>query len=72
MVRSRDVVEGSARTEGARRATRPDHAAVGEDEHLGADALRRRALRANDRHERCGLPALQRVGDRLEHLFVHS
>ena len=37
-----------------------DGPAVGEDEHLRAGALRRRAVGADDRHERARLAALER------------
>ena len=40
-----------------------DDAAVGVDEHLRADPLRRRAVRRDDRHERRGFAAFERVGD---------
>ena len=46
--------------------------AVGENHHLGPDALGRRALGANDGHQRGGFPALQRLTDRVEDFFVHG
>ena len=52
-------------------ANRADHAAVAEDEHLGADALRRRAGGRDDRDERRRLAAIERVGDGGEDFLVH-
>ena len=44
---------------------------VGEHEHLCAHALRGRALRSDNRHQRHWFAALQRVTDRFEDIFVH-
>ena len=52
-------------------ADRADDAAVGEDEHLRADPLRRRSGRRDDRDERRRLAALERVGDGGEDFLVH-
>ena len=49
----------------------PDRPPVGPDEHLGARALGRRALRAHDRDERDALAAPQRLGRRRQH-FLRS
>ena len=46
-------------------------AAVGEDHHFGADALRRRPGGGHDRHQRRRLAALQRVDDRGEDFAIH-
>ena len=48
-----------------------DRAAVGEDEHLRADALRRRAVGRHDGHERGVLAALERLRQRLEDFLGH-
>jgi hypothetical protein len=47
------------------------HAAIGEHEHLGADALRRRSVRRHDRHQRGIFSALERCGERLKHFLGH-
>ena len=52
-------------------ADRADGAAVGEDEHLRADPLRRRADGADDRHERRGFTALERGRRGGQDLIVH-
>src|SRR5207247_7638832 len=44
-------------------AARADDAAVGKHEHLGADALRRRAPCRDDRDERRRFTALESIGD---------
>ena len=49
-----------------------DRAAVGEHQHLRAGALRRRSLRAHDRHERDRLAALERVGGGGKDLLVQT
>ena len=51
-------------------ADRADRAAVGEDQHLGAGALRRGAVGADDGDERGRLAARERVGGRGQDLFV--
>ena len=54
-------------------ADRADGPAVGEDQHLGAGALRRRAVGADDRHQRARLAALERGrggGKDLVHALV--
>ena len=51
---------------------RADDPAVGEDEHLRADALRRRSAGGDDRHERGRFAALERIGDGGEDFFVHA
>ena len=48
-----------------------DDAAVGEDEHLGADALRRRAVGRHDGHERHFLAAGERLAEGGEDFVVH-
>ena len=53
-------------------ADRADDAAVGEDQHLGADALRRRAVGADDRHQRARLAALERRGGGGKDLLVQA
>src|SRR5262245_18491477 len=45
--------------------------AITKHEHLGPNALRRRASRRNDGDERRGLTALERFGDGGEDLLVH-
>ena len=49
-----------------------DHPSIAEHEHLGADALRRRAGGRDDRDERRRFAAIQRVGDGREYFFVHA
>src|SRR5262249_29668848 len=70
-----ELVVGECRTPGSQRVARlaervvlvaaaadgTDGAPVGVDEHLRADALRRRALRADDGHERDRLAAAKRL-----------
>ena len=53
-------------------ADRADRAAVGEDEHLRARPLRRRAVGADDGHERGRLAARERVGGGRQDLFVQT
>ena len=48
-----------------------DDAAVAEDEHLRADALRRRAVRRHDGHQRGFFAARQRLSERGEDFVVH-
>src|SRR6185503_3177996 len=52
-------------------ANRPDGAAIGEDEHLRADALRRGAGGGDDGDERRRLAAIERVGDGGEYFAIH-
>ena len=71
------IVQGEARLADrvvlvAAAADRADGAAVGEDEHLRAGALRRRPLGADDGHERGGFAALQCVGRRGQDVFVQK
>ena len=49
-----------------------DDAAVAEDEHLRADALRRRAVRRHDRHQRRLFAARERLSQRGEDFVVHG
>src|SRR4029079_18125502 len=49
-----------------------DGAAVAEHQHLGADALRRRAGGRDDGDQRRRLPALERVGDGGKDFAVHA
>ena len=49
-----------------------DDAAVGVDEHLGADALRRRAVGGDDGDQRDLFAALQRLAERGEDFVVHA
>jgi hypothetical protein len=51
-------------------ADRSNRAAVGEDEHLCPGTLRCRSVGADDRHERHGLAARQRLRRRRQDLFV--
>ena len=53
-------------------ADRADNAAVAEDEHLGADTLRRRPDGGHDRDERSRFAALERVGHGGEDFLVHD
>ena len=48
-----------------------DDAAIGVDEHLGADALRRRAVGRHDRHERDLFAGFEGLAQRREHLVIH-
>ena len=49
-----------------------DNAAVGEDQHLRADALRRGAVRRHDRHERRFFAAREGLPQRGEDFVVHA
>jgi hypothetical protein len=49
-----------------------DDTAVREDEHLGADPLRRRSERRHDRHERGRLASLERIRHGAEDLSIHE
>ena len=49
-----------------------DDPAVGEDEHLGAGPLRRRAVRADDGHKRGRLAARERISGGGQDLFVQN
>ena len=53
-------------------ADRPDNPAVGEDEHLGADALRRRSGGRDDRDERRRLAAIEGGRDGGKDFAVHG
>src|SRR6185369_1413419 len=50
----------------------PDDPAVTEDEHLRADALRRRPGGRHDRDERGRFPALERIRDSGEDFAIHA